>query len=181
VEMENAVEMPRWYAINTKPREEDRVDRNLTAWGVETFAPRVKQKRFNQFTGKATGVSQPLFPRYIFARFDVNKLLHKVYYTRGVRSVVSFNGSPVQIEDKIIELIQSQVDKDGFVQLGGEFKHGDEVMIRGGSLKGLNGIFERDMKDSGRVMILLRAINYQASIVVEKALVQKADQAVCFA
>ena len=51
---------------------------------------------------------------------------------------------------------------------------GDEVRIKDGSLKGINGIFDRTMKDKNRVMILLTAINYQASVVVERDLVQLA-------
>lgn len=175
--LEKVVEMPRWYAINTKPREEDRADENLTAWGVEAFAPRIRKKRFNQFTGKPTAISRPLFPGYIFARFDAARLLHKVHYTRGVHVVVSFDHQPVAIEDEVIELIKSQVGEDGFIRLGGDLKRGDKVTIKDGSLQGLCGVFDRHMNDSSRVMVLLTLINYQASVVVEKDLVQKADRA----
>lgn len=170
--------VPRWYVIYTKPKEEDRVHMNLTAWGVETFAPKIKKKRLNQFTGKPVYLSQPLFPRYIFARFDADKMLHKIYYTRGVQSVVSCNQMPLSVEDDIIALIQSQVGADGFVRLGDEFefKRGDAVRINDGSMQGINGIFHRSMKDNSRVMILLTAINYQASIIVERGLVQRASQ-----
>lgn len=170
--------VPRWYVIYTKPKEEDRVHMNLTAWGVETFAPKIKKKRLNQFTGKPVYLSQPLFPRYIFARFDADKMLHKIYYTRGVQSVVSCNQMPLAVEDDIIALIQSQVGADGFVRLDDEFefKRGDAVRINDGSMQGINGIFHRSMKDNSRVMILLTAINYQASIIVERGLVQRASQ-----
>jgi transcriptional antiterminator RfaH len=174
--MENAINMPRWYAIYTKPQEEDRVDRNLAAWGIETFSPRIKKKQLNQFTGKPIYLSRPLFPRYIFARFDAERILHKIYYTRGVKSVISFNHTPLAVENQIIALIQSQVGEDGFVQLEDELRRGDEVWINNGAMSGINGIFDRTMKDKGRVMILLTAINYQASVIVEKELVQKTSR-----
>jgi transcriptional antiterminator RfaH len=177
--MENEMHVPRWYAIYTKPREEDRVDMNLTAWGVETFLPKIKQKRVNQFTGKPVFHSRSLFPRYIFARFDADRMLHKIYYTRGVQSVVSCNQMPLAVEDDIIALIRAQVDVDGFVRLGDELKPGDKVWVKHGAMRGINGIFDRSMKDNSRVMILLTAINYQASVIVERELVQKAGSAFC--
>jgi transcription antitermination factor NusG len=152
---------------------------NLTAWGVETFLPKLKKKQLNQFTGKPTYLSQPLFPRYIFARFDADRMLHKIFYTRGVQSVVSCNHTPLAVEDEIIALIQSQVGEDGFVRLDDEFKRGDEVSIKDGSMMGIKGVFDRTTKDKNRVLILLTAINYQASIIVERELVQKASSSLC--
>ena len=171
--VENTVDTRRWYAVKTKPREEDRADQNLAAWGVETFAPRIEKKTYNQFTGKPTLIPRPLFPGYIFARFDADRLLHKVYYTRGVRSVVSFSGGPAEVEDDVIEFIRSRVGADGFIRLGDELKRGDAVTVKEGSLRGLNGIFDRSMSGSSRVMLLLTVISYQASVIVERELVQK--------
>ena len=36
----------RWYAIHTKAKQDLRASRNLEAWGVETFAPRIEQRRY---------------------------------------------------------------------------------------------------------------------------------------
>lgn len=167
----------RWYVIYSKTNEEDRVNRNLMAWGLETFYPRVKKKQLNEFTGKATYFSRPLFPRYIFARFDAETSLHKVSNSRGVQRVLNINYVPVPVDDEIVALIQSRVTEDGFVSLDEPFRRGDEVRIKDGSLKGMNGIFDRTMKDKSRIMILLTAINYQASLVVERDLVQLAASA----
>jgi transcription elongation factor/antiterminator RfaH len=171
-------DIPFWYAIYTKPRDEERACKNLAAWNITTFAPKIKKKRFNQFSGEATYISQPLFPRYIFARFEAGRLLHKIYYTRGVKSVVSFNNLPLQVEDEIITLIQDKVAEDGYVHLGEEFKRGDSVTVKKGS-QGISGIFERSMNDTNRVRILLNTISYQAAVIVEKEMVQKAAQPVC--
>lgn len=177
--MEIVSDAARWYAIYTKPQEEGRADSNLAAWGVETFSPRIRKRRLNQFTGLAVYVSQPLFPRYIFARFDAERMLHKVCYTRGVRGVVSSDYTPLVVEDEIIALIRSQVGEDDFVQLGEELKRGDEVRISDGVLRGMSGVFDRAMKDRERVTVLLTTINYQASVTVERAAVQKTPRAVC--
>jgi transcriptional antiterminator RfaH len=167
----------RWYVIYTKTNEEDRAALNLAAWGLETFYPRIRKKQLNEFTGKAIYFSRPLFPRYIFARFDAETLLHKVSNSRGVQRVLSIDYAPVPVDDEIVALIQSKVAEEGFVNLDEPFRRGDEVRIKDGSFKGINGIFDRTLKDKNRVMIFLTAINYHASVVVERDLVQLAGQA----
>lgn len=161
-----------WYAIHTHPKQEIRAESNLTAWGVETFNPKYKKRRNNEY-GHHIYVSSPLFPRYIFARFEVQHQLHKICFTRGVHSVVSIGVNPTPIDDEIIALIQSKVDEDGFIRIGEKLKSGDPVVISDGPLKSLTGIFEREMKASNRVVILLRFINYQGHIQIEKELVEK--------
>jgi transcriptional antiterminator RfaH len=162
-----------WFVVYTKTNEEQRAEQNLKAWGLEVFNPRTKHKQVNKFTGKAIYFSRSLFPRYIFARFDAETLLHKVSNSRGVVRVLSIDYAPVPVDDEIVALIQSKVE-DGFVRMDEPFKRGDEVQITDGSLKGINGIFDRTMKDDSRVMILLTMINYQASLVVKRDLVQLA-------
>ena len=162
-----------WYAIHTHPKEEDRAANNLIAWNVETFNPKIRDRRLNPFTGAATYEKKPLFPRYIFARFDAGVLLSKICFTRGVRSVVGFGNGPVPVEDEIINFIKQRTGEDGLIQLGEELKRGDLVTVKNGLLGELSGIFEREIKGTDRVKILLSAINYQASIVIPKDLVQK--------
>jgi transcriptional antiterminator RfaH len=175
--MNTDTNVARWYVIYTKPNEEDRADSNLAAWGLETFSPRIRKKQLNEFTGKPTYFARPLFPRYIFARFDAEKFLHKVSNSRGVQRVLSINYAPVPVDDEIVALIHSKVVEDGFVRLDEPFKRGDEVRIKDGSFKGIDGIFDRTLKDKNRVMIFLTAINFQGSVVVERDLVELAARA----
>jgi len=173
------VSASRWYVVYTRLKEEDRVDQNLAAWHIETFSPKIRRKQINPFSGKATYFRQSLFPRYLFARFDADKMLHKVLYTRGVQKLISFADGPVTVDDDIIELIRSRVSDDGFVRLTDDLRPGDLVKVKDGSMSGITGIFDRAMNDQNRVMILLEAINYQASIIVERDAVQKLNHAYC--
>lgn len=159
--------------MHTNAKQEDRAANNLRAWQVETFSPRMKERTYNQFTNEPTLVTRPLFPRYIFARFAFEQLLHKVSYTRGVHSVVNFDGSPAPVDDEIIAFMQSQVDADGYVKFGSEFKAGDMVRIDSGPFQNLIGVFDREMKESDRVMILLTSFNYQTRIVIDKGLLKR--------
>ena len=161
-----------WFAIHTQLHQENRADANLRAWNVETFYPRIKSRRRNEFSGAIIHVIKPFFQRYLFARFP-QQLLHKIWFTRGVKSVVSFGGTPCPIDDEVIEFFRSRADEDGFVKLGEEPRPGDKVVMSGGMLDSLEGVFERAMNDSERVMILLRTIKYQGHIIVAKDLIRK--------
>ncbi len=179
------VDIPRWYAIHTKPKQEDRADSNLRAWNVKTFTPKIREKRLNTFTGKPSYFIKPLFSRYIFAHFKASDLLYKVCFTRGVQNVVCFGGNPSSISDEIIELIQSRIDKDGFVcieeesspadSVVAELSPGDRVVIEKGYLKNFVGIFEGKVKNRDRVAILLTTISYQGRVVLEREWVRKAS------
>lgn len=163
---------PHWYAVYTHPKQEARVNRNLQSWGVETFNPCIKESRLSPFIGSSIFVIRPLFARYVFARFDPSRL-HNISFTRGVRSVVGFGGRPAIVDDEIIEFIQAQVGADGLVGTGEQLEYGDNVQIKGGPFESLSGIFERNVKDRERVMILLAAIKYQGRVIVERRYVEK--------
>jgi transcriptional antiterminator RfaH len=164
-----------WYVIRTGPKQEERAIRNLNAWSVEAFAPKVKLPRLNTFTGITSYVPGPMFPRYGFARFDAGRLLRRVCYTRGVQNVVSFGGVAARLDDSIIELMRSRIGADGFVQIGSEFKAGERVRVKGGPLANFVGVFDHKIDSNDRVEILLTAVSYQGRIVVEKELVEKID------
>ena len=172
----NTLQNSNWYAIRTHLNQETRAEANLRAWNVETFYPKIKDQRRNAFSGALTPVTKPFFSRYLFARFNIEQGLHKIWFTRGVQSVVSFGGTPNPVEEEIIEFFRARVDKDGFVQLGEDLKPGDRVVMKGGMLDSLEGIFERKMNDSERVMILLQTINYQGHIIVERSSIRKIAQ-----
>jgi transcriptional antiterminator RfaH len=162
-----------WYAVYTKPKQEERVDCNLRAWQVETFAPKIKERQVNQFSGKATYVTRHLFPKYIFARFDADVLLHKIHFTRGVQYIVSFSGKPTPVDDDIIDLIKARQGADGFVRLNDDLVPGDKVKIHKSPLQNFTGVFESKSTQEGRVSILLTAVSYQARVIIEQEALRK--------
>lgn len=162
-----------WYAVHTLPRQEARADSNLRAWGIETVFPKIKDCRYNKFSGEPIYMVKPLFPRYIFARFNAEQGLHNVRFTRGVYAVISSGNKPISVNDDVITLIKSRMQEDGLVNIGEEFSAGDKVLIKKGPFKSLMGIFERRMDASNRVMVLLTTINFQGRISVEREMITK--------
>src|SRR5262245_54965086 len=161
-------DIPHWYAIHTHPKQEDRAESNLKAWKLDTFFPRIRDCRFNEFTGEPSYFVKPLFPGYLFARFALKDLLHKVRYTRGVHSVVCIGSEPAPVDDRVIEIIAAQIDESGFVKIDAALEPGAKVLIQAGPFKKLTGIFERDASAADRVRILLDCVNFQALVEVER-------------
>jgi transcriptional antiterminator RfaH len=171
--IETGVEDRQWYVVHTNPKQEERANSNLIAWGVETLYAKLKTRRHNEFTGVPTYITQPLFPRYLFAKFK-REQLSKILFTRGVHDVVCFGDGPACVSEEIIEVIRGRIDQNGFVKLNNDLKPGDRVVISAGPLKNLIGVFEREVKGSERIMILLTAIGYQGHIEVDRDLIKRA-------
>jgi transcriptional antiterminator RfaH len=174
VSVRHTLDVCSWYAIHTNPRQELRAESNLKAWGIETYLPKIKERSLDRHVNRPTWLIKPLFLRYFFARFRFNAIGHKVRYTRGVRDVVGFGETPAPVDDEIINLIQSQHDELGYVKLEDNISPGDAVVIQNGIFKGIHGIFERNVSNSDRVMILLKAIHFQAHMIVDREALRRA-------
>lgn len=160
-----------WFVIHTKPGEESRAQANLSAMGIETFAPKFLKSRINPFNDKLSLIPTQLFPRYIFARFDPLLFWHKVSFTRGVHKILSSGFQPLPVSDETIELIRERVGDNGYVQLSERLTPGDRVRFRQGSWQGVEGIFEGAVKESDRVRVLLSTVSYQARVTVSSEMV----------
>ena len=174
MDIQTRVEDRQWYVLHTKPKQEERANSNLAAWGVETLHPKLKTRRHNEFTGVPTYITQPLFPRYLFAKFNAREQLSKILYTRGVHNVVCFGDTPASVSEEIIDVIRERIDHNGVVKATDELKRGDRVVISAGPMRNLTGVFEREVKGNDRVMILLTTIGYQGHLEVDRNLLTRA-------
>ncbi len=162
-----------WYVIHTKHNQEDRAENNLRAWGVETFNPKLKGRSSRRKEGKPSVYGKPLFPQYIFARFDPTRLLHEVTFTRGVHEVVRFGGRTIPVDDEMMAIMRARVGNDGFIKIGEEFEAGNRVLVKDGPFRNFIGIFERGLKEPERVRILLTTVSFQSHVVLERDSITK--------
>lgn len=169
------VDSTRWYAVQTKPKQVARAEANLRGWGVETLAPHVcESERSTRCEGSRV---TPLFFNYMFARFDAEAQLAKVRLTRGVQRVVGFGEYATPVDDAIIALIRSRIGSDGLVRLNG-LVPGDAVEIVDGPLRSIGGVFERHLRGTDRVLILLTTIGSPARVQVASLSVRKTMRSV---
>ena len=130
---------------------EDAVAGSIENAGIEVFNPRLKQKKYLQ--GAYRNKISPLFPCYVFVKFEPETTSHMIKYTRGVRRIVG-GDMPWPVSDEIIDVIRNQ-EEDGVVAIKPpELKYGDSVVINDGPLAGLKGIFEKELNGQERVVFI---------------------------
>jgi len=157
-----------WYALYTKPRNEDVVAYQLQGIGIEVLNPKMKLKKY--YRNKLSEVIEPLFPCYLFAHFG-SKYFHMISFTRGVKYIVG-KSNPIVVPDEIANTLKEQMEGGNIILIKPQrLEKGDRVLIKDGPLKDFYGIFEREIKGPDRVMILLEAINYRLEI--DSCLVKK--------
>ena len=153
-----------WYAVNTKSHHEQLAELNLQRLGVETFYPQIKQRKV--IRRKEKTVIGPLFPGYLFARFHVATSYRAVTYARGVRRIVAFGSTPARVDEDLIQGMKTRLC-NGYVSPNPRrLAPGQVVRIQDGPLSGIEAVFEREMPDHQRVVLLLRTLAYQARVVV---------------
>jgi len=157
--------MNSWYAVNTKTRCEASACASLDRLGVEVFLPMLRERKV--LRGKCRVATSPLFPRYLFAKFDVSSLLRAVTYARGVKNIVTFGSGPSMVDESIIHAIRSQAT-DGVIELSeNRFSPGQIVRIQDGPLCGLEAVFEKKLDGTSRAVLLLKAMSFQARVILE--------------
>lgn len=161
-----------WYAIQTKARDEHRVETHLSNQSIETFLPLYGSQQYSN--GRMVQKIEPLFPNYIFAKLDLQLHYYKVKWTRGVSKILGSGDGPIPIAEKVVQTIMEKMGKDNLVRLVEEWKEGDMVQITAGPFRELMGIFQKKMSDNGRVRILLNLIGVDVPVQISQWQLRKA-------
>lgn len=151
---------PRWFAIYTMPRHEKFAARNFELRGIECFVP-VYEKLSAWKNRQKALVTFPLFPRYLFARFDRGRRL-PVLQTPGVAQIVGAGSTPMPVSDLEIEFLQREIEKRT-VEPYSELVVGNRVAIKQGPMAGIEGVLVH--KQNGpRFIFTLHLIQKSVSI-----------------
>ena len=161
--------MDNWYLVYTKPKNEDMVSHKFIDAGFQVLNPKLKERKV--YRRKLQDIVSPLFPCYVFVKFDSSRDYHLVKYSRGVKNIVGPPGKPSRVPDEIIASISGSMQEGVVTIKPQEFKHGEEIIIKAGPFEGFNAIFDKEMKGNDRVTILLGAIN--ARTIVDRALIER--------
>lgn len=150
-----------WFVLRVKPRHEKTVARALGEKGFDQLLPLYRCRR--PWSDRIKVLDLPLFPGYVFCRFDFKDGL-RVLQTPGVRTVVSFGNGPAPMPDEEIKAIgaivrsQTPAEPTPFVSCG------QLVCITQGSLAGIQGILQQ-VKNKSRLVVSVKFL--QRSIAVE--------------
>src|SRR5215472_11210895 len=87
---------PSWFALLVKPRHERAVADALRLKGFEEFCPQYVAIR--RWSDRLKRLELPLFPRYVFCRFDRRDSLYALT-TPGVASILGIGKLPLPVPD----------------------------------------------------------------------------------
>ncbi len=165
-----------WFAVQTRPGSEAVAESGLRALGVETLLPRMR-RLMRHATRTPKMAVRALFAGYLFARFCPAEFLRAVRCSRGVLRVPGAGGRPWIVDEAIIASLRERLGPGGIVELAERpFRSGDSVKVTAGPLAGWCGIFDRQMSDAQRVVILMEALQ-QGCVVMPRDCLELANAA----
>src|SRR5262249_12528907 len=126
-----------WYALQTKPRNEKKVEYLLAQKGYECFLPTYRQQR--QWSYRVIEVVMPLFPMYVFCRFAAGSV-GKAVITPGVNRIVRFGEHLAEVPINEIEAIQRLNQSELVRKPWSYLPNGTKVRVETGPLAGIQGI-----------------------------------------
>ncbi len=157
-----------WFIINTKPKQDFQVEKKLREIDINVYLPRyLKKLKKNK---SKLDVVAPLFPSYLFAQFNIAAHYQMIRYTRGVRTVLGNKEYLWTMDHTKITDIQSREDRGVVVLRHREenFHKGDSIVIDEGAFEGWEGIFEEELPDQKRAIIMLTNVRFSSKLIIPK-------------
>lgn len=137
----------------------------LRAKGLETVLPTYPSTR--KWSDRLKVVELPLFPGYVFCRFDVHNRL-PILITPGVIAVVGRGKTPVAVDDAEILAIQAAVRSGIHIEPWPYVEIGERVRIKDDVLDGMEGILTT-FRGSDRVVISVTLLRRSVALEIDRS------------
>jgi transcriptional antiterminator RfaH len=151
--------MESWYLLYCKRGQLLRAQEHLGRQDVNCLSPMISLEKI--IRGKRQWIDEPLFPNYLFVKFDPEQIhTTTISATRGVSHFVRFGPSPALIPQHVIEELCAYGDTHHVDPKTPQ--PGDTVLITQGAFTGFQAIYSEPDGET-RSMLLLTLINKQVS------------------
>lgn len=158
----------KWFALQVRVRHELGVGKFLAGRGYDPFLPLYRSRR--RWSDRIKVVDEPLFPGYLFCRFDLNNRL-PILTTPGVIQIVGFNRSPAPVDEREIDMIRDLVGSGLPAQPWPYLHVGERVQIDAGPLRGLEGLLV-ELRGSHRLVVSVTLLQRSVAVEIDSALVR---------
>ncbi|WP_163390908.1 transcription/translation regulatory transformer protein RfaH [Enterovibrio norvegicus] len=155
-----------WYLLYCKRSEQQRAEQHLKRQGVDCYYPQVSVEKIRR--GKRSSILEPLFPNYVFASFDPEKIsFTTIRSTRGVVDFVRVGAKPQLVPvDLIKNLMVIEDNDDQRERLSEVWKHGDAIAISQGQFEGMEAIY-KEADGELRSILMINLLNKQVEVSLE--------------
>ena len=157
-----------WYALQVRPRFEKHVQAHLEDKGYEVFYPTYTATR--QWSDRVKSLSLPLFPGYVFSRFDVHARL-PILITPGVNQVVGAGKTPITVDESELSAIRRVIESGVAAQPWPFLKVGETIRIETGPMEGLTGIVTR-IKSAYRLVVSVSLLMRSVAVELDSQWIQ---------
>lgn len=161
-----------WYLLVTKPRGEEKAQRNLENQDYRAWLPRIRERK--RVGGGYRNVVAPMFPRYLFVRLEAGvEDWGPIRSTPGVSGLVRFGMWPPPVPDALVVGLMRTMDSTGVCDLSRPaVQPGERVRVLEGAMAGYEGVCQaRNGRE--RVTILLDIVGRQTPVTLAEDLVQR--------
>jgi transcriptional antiterminator RfaH len=157
--------MKRWYLLYCKRGEQSRAKAHLENQNVECFYPVINVQKI--YRGKKQVMSEPLFPSYMFVRFDfeVGPTFTTIRSTRGVMDFIRFGQQPKEIQGDLVFQLK-QLDPELDLSAVSLPKKGQKMQVKGGQFSGIEAIYQEPDGETRSIM-LVTMINQAVPISID--------------
>jgi transcription antitermination factor NusG len=156
-----------WFALQVRTRNEAGVAEQLSGRGYERFLPFYKVRK--RWSDRIKEVDAPLFPGYLFCRFDPQDRL-PILKTPGVMQIVGFKNGPVAVDESEIQALHTIIAAGAPHQPWPYLTAGDRVRIESGPLLGLEGILT-EVRRGHRLVLSVTLLQRSVAVEIDSALV----------
>jgi len=160
----NDSDLPSWYCLRTKPRQEAVATQQLRALEVDVFSPRIRFWRPHR-RGVTWG-NEALFPGYIFASFDYPRQHRQIASTQGIVKIVGFGQVPFVVVPSLIEELRSFLTREAIMEISCDVVEGESVNIVQGPFSGIQALVTRFLPSRQRVAVLFELLGQEREVEV---------------
>ena len=149
-----------WFGLQTELKKERVAAAHLEFKGYHVFLPMLRKRR--QWSDRSVDSTSPLFPGYLFCRFESAKPL--IVSTPGVVAILGFGKHPEPIPESEIDAIQTILRSGLPAEQHPYLRAGDMIAIIDGPLKGVEGVL---VKSKSKLKVVVSITILQRSVAVE--------------
>ena len=150
-----------WFALAVKSRHDKAVARTLETKGFQTFLPLYTRRQ--EYASRSKDYELPLFPGYVFCRFNVLRRL-PILTTPGVTQILGVGNMPIALSETEIASLQVAIKAQLLIQPFPFLQVGRKVRIHRGVLAGVEGIV---MGSKQCLRLVLSVTLLQRSVLLE--------------
>jgi transcription antitermination factor NusG len=163
-----------WFALRVRSGREPRVADHLASKGYELFLPLYSCHR--RWSDRMKKVDLPLFPGYLFCRFNPYNRL-PILKTPWLLQIVGFTNNPSPVKDEEIRSIRTIVASGATVEPFPFLNIGEKVRIESGPLAGLVGIVAQ-FKGKQKLVLSISLLQRSVAVEIDSTRVTPSERAV---